>query len=146
MTQYRRSTQDVDRYSRRSDSRGRRDKYRDDRDRSRSSSRSRSGSRERGGWRGRVDEYFDTSMQGLGVGIAGAVVGGMAGRHFGHDPRHRNRDILLGALAGGLGANAAENKWRDYSDKEKDKLRGEEDRLEQRWDGRDYGRSRSAMR
>lgn len=83
-------------------------------------------------------------MKGLGVGLAGAVVGGLAGREFGH--KHKNRDIIIGALIGGLGANAAENKWRDWKDEKEEKLRRDEDKWEQRWDGRDYGRSRSAMR
>jgi hypothetical protein len=72
------------------------------------------------------------------------VVGGLAGREFGH--RHKNRDIIIGALVGGLGANAAENKWRDWKDEKKRDLRRDEDRFEEKWDGRDYGRSRSAMR
>lgn len=80
-------------------------------------------------------------MKGLGVGLAGAVVGGLAGKEFG-DHKHRNRDMIIGALVGGLGANAAENKWRDWRDEKERKLEREEDRLEQRWDGR----SRSAMR
>ena len=71
----------------------------------------------------------------------------MAGRHFGtKDPKNRNRDIILGALVGGLGANAAENKWRDYTDEKKEKFEREEGRLEARYEGRDSGRSRSAMR
>lgn len=79
-------------------------------------------------------------MKGLGAGLAGAVVGGLAGRELGH--KHRNRDIIVGALVGGLGANFAENKYTHWKDgKEKD-LRRDEDRWEQRWDGR----SRSAMR
>ena len=141
MTQYRRSQGDLtEAQSRRSRSHGRRDR---DRDRSRSDSRSRSrsagGSRERG-LKGKIDEHFDTSMKGLGVGLAGAVVGGLAGREFGH--KHKNRDIVLGALVGGLAANAAETKWRDYKDKKEDRLHSDEEKWDQRWDGR----SRSAMR
>ncbi|KAK5134003.1 hypothetical protein LTR08_007008 [Meristemomyces frigidus] len=107
--------------SRRPKSRGRNDRYerddRDDRDRSysRSRSRSRSEKGDQDGWRGKLDEAFDTSMQGLGVGIAGAVVGGLAGREYGK--KHKNRDILIGALVGGLGANAAENKWQQRKEK-----------------------------
>ena len=147
MTQYRRSTQDDDYKSQRSRSRGRRysEKERDrDRSRSYSGSRSRSRSRSKEGIRGKIDDTFDTSMKGLGVGLAGAVVGGLAGREFGH--KHKNRDIIIGALIGGLGANAAENKWKDWKDEKEDKIRREEDRVEQRWDNRDIGRSRSSMR
>ncbi|KAF2723532.1 hypothetical protein K431DRAFT_310959 [Polychaeton citri CBS 116435] len=90
--------------SRRSKSRGRR---------SYSGSRSRSRSRSKSGVRGKVDEWFDPTAKGIGIGIAGAVVGGLAGREFGGE-RHRKRDMVIGALIGGLGANAAENKWREY--------------------------------
>ena len=71
----------------------------------------------------------------------------MAGRHYGErDPRHRNRDILLGALVGGLGANAAETKWKGYTSEKKDKVREDEEKWENRYDGGGNGRSRSAMR
>ncbi|KAK5165770.1 uncharacterized protein LTR77_008693 [Saxophila tyrrhenica] len=143
VTQYRRSTQNVDDYrSQRSRSRGRRDRGRD-RSRSYSDSRSRSRSRSHSGIRGKIDDTFDTSVKGLGAGIAGAVVGGLAGREFGN--KHKNRDAIIGALIGGLGANAAENKWKDWHDEKEDKLRRDEDKWENKWDGRD-GRSRSAMR
>ena len=148
MTQYnRRSTQDVGYYQGdRSRSRGSRGRRYSERDRSRSRSYSRSRSGSRGGERGlqkKVGEHFDTSLQGLGVGLAGAVVGGMAGRHFGErNPRHKNRDVLIGAVVGGLLSNAAETKWKDYASDKKEKLREDEYRLEDRYDGR----SRSAMR
>ena len=58
------------------------------------------------------------------------MIGGLAGRQFGK--KHKERDIIIGALVGGLGANAAENKYNDYKQKEKG----------DRYDGR----SRSAMR
>lgn len=132
---YRRSQNDVGtEVSRRSKSeRGRRDRYDDDdrsRSRSRSDSRGSRGSRGEEGWRGKIPDAFDTTLQGLGVGLAGAVVGGLAGREFGH--KHKNRDILIGALVGGLGANVAENKWNEYREEKKDK--GE--RYEQKFDGR----------
>ncbi|KAK4540071.1 hypothetical protein LTR36_009812 [Oleoguttula mirabilis] len=138
---YRRSQNDVSEVSRRPKSRsGRSDRYDRDDDRDRSYSRSRSRSRDRGGedgWRGKLDEHFDTTLQGLGVGIAGAVVGGLAGREFGK--KHKNRDILIGALVGGLGANVAENKWQERREKKGGR---EEDRYEQKYDGR----SRSNVR
>ncbi|KAK5122950.1 hypothetical protein LTR85_003515 [Meristemomyces frigidus] len=141
MAPYRKSQNDVSELSRRPKSRsGRSERYDRDDDRDRSYSRSRSRSRDRGGeegWRGKLDEHFDTSLQGLGVGIAGAVVGGLAGREFGK--RHKNRDILIGALVGGLGANVAENKWQERKDK---KAGRDEDRYEQKYDGR----SRSNVR
>lgn len=76
-------------------------------------------------------------MQGLGAGIAGALVGGLAAKQFGNK-KNNERDMIIGALVGGLGANAAENKWRDWK---------EEKERDQRYDSRDsYGRSKSAMR
>ena len=141
MAPYRRSQGEVGtEVSRRPKSRGgRSDRNRDDRDdRDRSYSRSRSRSRSDKGdldkWRGKLDETFDTTMQGLGVGLAGAVVGGLAGREYGK--KHKNRDILIGALVGGLGANAAENKWVQS----KGKVRDREDRWEQKYDGRSRSR------
>ncbi|TKA75083.1 hypothetical protein B0A55_05591 [Friedmanniomyces simplex] len=135
MAPYRRSQNDLTQVSRRTRSRGR-----TDRDRSRSYSRSRSRSDSRGGgggsgkegWRGKLDEHFDTSMQGLGVGLAGAVAGALAGRQFGN--KHKERDILVGALIGGLGANLAENKYKDFrEEREEKKERG--GRREQRYEG-----------
>ncbi|KAK0362888.1 hypothetical protein LTR91_010822 [Friedmanniomyces endolithicus] len=135
----RRSQNDLTQVSRRTRSRGNAD-----RDRSYSRSRSRSDSRDKDkeGWRGKLDEHFDTSMQGLGVGLAGAVAGALAGRQFGK--QHKERDILVGALIGGLGANLAENKYKDFQEeREEKKQRG--GRREQRYEG-DYGRSRSQGR
>lgn len=127
--------------SRRSKSQGR------GRDRSYSGSRSRSRSDERerggGGIRDKLEDTFDVSGRGLGVGIAGAVVGGLAGREFG-GKQHRQRDIILGALVGGLGANVAENKWREYKG-HKEERRSDRDEYEP-YGGRDIGRSRSNVR
>ncbi|WPH01587.1 pre-mRNA-splicing factor 38B-like protein [Acrodontium crateriforme] len=121
-----------------------RDDY-DSRYDSRSRSRSREGRLERDGDRVKNDleKYFDTSTQGLGVGIAGAVVGGLAGRQFGNE--HKRRDIIIGALVGGLGANAAEAKYRDWKEEKKEKLERREERWEDKWDGRDQ-RARSSIR
>lgn len=127
--------------SRRSKSRGRQTSY--SRSDSRSRSRTRSRSRSKSGWRGKVDQAFDTTPQGIGVGIAGALVGGLAGRELAErrqrgDRRrrssdsHRNRDMIIGALVGGFGANAAENQWREWKNKRE---------LEREYEG-DYGRDR----
>jgi len=108
-------------------------------------SRSRSRSRD-GGWKEKLENTFDTSTQGIGVGIAGAVIGGLAGREFGSKGKTSQRDIAIGALIGGLGANIAENKYREWKDRKEDRLERAEDRWEQKWDGRDIGRSRSNVR
>lgn len=145
MAQYRRSDGALDRreesyVSRRSKSRGR------DRDRSYSRSRSRSRSddrdRERGGIKEKLEDTFDVTGRGLGVGIAGAVIGGLAGKEFG-GKAHRQRDMVLGALVGGLGANIAENKYREWKDNKEQRL--ERDEYEA-YGGRDIGRSRSNVR
>ncbi|OTA22281.1 hypothetical protein BTJ68_14230 [Hortaea werneckii EXF-2000] len=136
---YRRSHNDLTEVSRRPKSRGRSDRYERDRSRSRSSSRSRS----KEGWREKLDETFDTRWQGVGVGVAGAVVGGLAAREFGGE-RHRNRDALIGAVVGGLGANAAEQQWREWQERRRDRKERDEDRyLERPYDS---GRSRSHYR
>ncbi|KAF2168508.1 hypothetical protein M409DRAFT_21257 [Zasmidium cellare ATCC 36951] len=143
VAQYRRSDGALDRreesyVSRRSKSRGR------DRDRSysRSRSRSRSEDRDRGGIKDKLENTFDVSGRGLGVGIAGAVIGGLAGREFG-GKAHRQRDVMLGALVGGLGANIAENKWREWKGHKEERLEREE---YEAYGGRDIGRSRSNVR
>lgn len=141
VAQYRRSDGALDRreesyVSRRSKSRGR------DRDRSYSRSRSRSRSDDRGGIKEKLEDTFDVSGRGLGVGIAGAVIGGLAGKEFG-GKSHRQRDMVLGALVGGLGANIAENKYREWKGSKEQRL--ERDEYEA-YGGRDIGRSRSNVR
>ncbi|TKA41244.1 hypothetical protein B0A55_13518, partial [Friedmanniomyces simplex] len=129
MAPYRRSQNDLTQVSRRT--------------RSRSDSRGGGGGSGKEGWRGKLDEHFDTSMQGLGVGLAGAVAGALAGRQFGN--KHKERDILVGALIGGLGANLAENKYKDFrEEREEKKERG--GRREQRYEGGYDGRARSQGR
>lgn len=139
MTRYRRSQGDLTE-GRRSHSRGRNDKYdRYDRDRSYSSERD----HDRGegeNWEEKIkdftDKTFDPTMQGLGTAAVGAVIGGLAGRQFGK--KNKQRDIILGAVVGGLGANIAEKRYKDYKGKDK--------RDEREDDYRYDGRSRSAMR
>lgn len=103
MTRYDRRSGEVADYESRRSGRSRSRGYKkSERDRSYSSSRSRSRSRSKDGIRGKIDDTFDTSMRGLGVGLAGAIAGGLAGRQFGH--KHRERDILIGAVVGGKSA------------------------------------------
>jgi hypothetical protein len=56
-----------------------------------------------------MNDRFDTSPKPV---LAGTALGGPAGREF--TQRQKDRDILLGAVVGGLGANAAESKWQDW--------------------------------
>ncbi|KAI5367189.1 hypothetical protein Slin14017_G022250 [Septoria linicola] len=108
-----------------------------DRDRSYSRSPSRSRSRSRSKDKGiqeRITSQFDTSSRGLGVGLAGAVAGGLAGRQFGQ--KHRQRDIIIGAVVGGLLANAGENRWSEYQEEKKRDQEG------MRYDGRSRSQGR----
>lgn len=127
---------------RRSRSRGRsdRDDFYGDERRHHDRSRSREGE----SFKDKLDDTFDKSTRGIGVGIAGAVVGGLIARQVG-DKRHSKRDMVIGAVIGGLGANAAEQKYRDWSDDRKEDRREErrDDRLAVPYD--DY-RSRSSHR
>ncbi|KAL8365814.1 hypothetical protein RB595_004541 [Gaeumannomyces hyphopodioides] len=135
------------------------------RNRSRSCSRSRSHSRSRSRRRGArgshsrgrdgpvekaekaVKNSFTSSNSGLGIGILGAIVGGLAARHASDSaPKHRHpsgsghhssgsgssdreRDqrmlmsTLVGAAVGGLGANALERRLEINREKE-DEARG----------------------
>jgi len=126
-----------------------------DRSRSRSSSRSRSRSRHHRGGGGssrsggggvegiehKIKEAFDPSKEGIGFGIAGAVIGGLAGREFG-DGKNRGRATIAGAVIGGLGANLLENQWQIHKGREKRKVRREEKGWEQKfgYDGRPVSR------
>ncbi len=66
--------------------------------------------------------------------MAGAVAGGLAGRQFGQ--KHRQRDIIIGAVVGGLLANAGENRWSEYQQEKKEKEEG------YRYDGRSRSQGR----
>jgi uncharacterized protein YcfJ len=80
------------------------------------------------------------------VGLAGAVIGGLAGREFGgkNGGKNAQRDMAIGALIGGLGANIATNQYREWREKKEDEKyeRGSGHR-EERWE---VGRSRSNVR
>ncbi|KAK5110643.1 hypothetical protein LTR62_005683 [Meristemomyces frigidus] len=140
---YRRSQGDLTETTKRSRSGGRRDRERDRSYDSRSRSRSGSGSydsrsrsrprknrNEEEGWKGKLEDTFDTSTRGLGAGLVGAVVGGLAGRQFGN--KHKERDVLLGAVIGGLASNIAENKYAEWKEEKEGKLREKESRWEAR--------------
>ncbi|XXG97570.1 hypothetical protein Hte_003875 [Hypoxylon texense] len=86
-----------------------------------------------------VDNTFSNSTTGLGVGVLGALVGGLAAReavdaktkHDGHrrDPDHKRNQLIgtmVGAAVGALGANAVEKRIEVH--REKDRVRQE------RWD------------
>lgn len=128
-----RSSSTSSRNSRRLHLRHRDDDYDDD-DRSRDRSRSRGGRRDRSSSpmskaRNVVENNFSNSTTGIGAGLLGAVVGGFAARQAsdaasrhrrkshsgrpgsgGDDDRTRAISTILGAVAGGLGANAIANR------------------------------------
>ncbi|KAI9659131.1 MAG: hypothetical protein M1821_002091 [Bathelium mastoideum] len=60
-----------------------------------------------------MDDNFDTSEKGAAAGLAGALVGGLAGKKFGDDSMLAT---LVGAAVGGIGANALEHQWRKRQD------------------------------
>lgn len=136
----------------RSRSRGRSSSSSCSRSRSRSHSRSRRKGTRASRSRGRdgpvekaekaVKNSFTSSNSGLGIGILGAIVGGLAARHVSdsapqrrHDSGHhgdRERDqrvlmsTIVGAAVGGLGANALERRLEINREKkmEEDEARG----------------------
>lgn len=74
-----------------------------------------------GGIEERIKEHFDTGEKGLGAGIAGALIGGFAGRKFGDDSK---RATAIGAIVGGLGANFLENQYQNYKEEKRYEERG----------------------
>lgn len=88
-----------------------------------------------------VQDNFTNSTAGIGVGLIGAVVGGLVARQASDavsrrrsqkDHRRRSRDYdeddnnttrvvstILGAVAGGLGANALANRFEDSRDRDR---------------------------
>ena len=85
--------------------------------------------RSRGGF---LSEAFTDSKAGLGVGVLGALVGGLAAkeatdatsRHSGHhrrnDPEYKRNQMIgtaVGAVVGALGANAFEKRLEDSREK-----------------------------
>ncbi|KAI1404110.1 hypothetical protein F4819DRAFT_448694 [Hypoxylon fuscum] len=83
-----------------------------------------------------VDDKFSNSTAGLGVGVLGALVGGLAAREAvdatrKHDNRHRGSDYkrnqligtMVGAAVGALGANAVEKRLEVH--REKDRIKQE---------------------
>lgn len=115
-----------------------------------SRSRSREGSRDRDDSRSRLEKYsdnpmlmFDKSERGLGVGLAGAVVGGLVARELGD---HKKRNTAVGAVIGGLAANIAENGWKIYREEKREEDRGMAQRWEQRQQNGGDGGGRSRRR
>ncbi|KAL9093061.1 MAG: hypothetical protein Q9165_004199 [Trypethelium subeluteriae] len=60
-----------------------------------------------------MDDNFDTSEKGAAAGLAGALVGGIAGKKFGDDSMLAT---IVGAAVGGIGANALEYQWKKRQD------------------------------
>lgn len=115
-----------------------RDRRDHDRDRD---SRSRSSSRDREGPLARIGDNFDTGAKGLGAAVAGAVIGGLAGRHFGKE--HRERDMLIAGAVGAAVANIGYKKVHEHREREREDERYD-DRLAPYGSG--GSRSRSSIR
>lgn len=115
----------------------------DDDDYRRRGSKSRSRSRKRSPSpmsraRGVVDDNFTNSSTGLGASLLGAVVGGLVAREASDAAtrrKHKTRgyeeaepdrtrmiSTILGAVAGGLGANAIANRVEDSRDRDRRRL------------------------
>lgn len=112
--------------------------------------------------RSAIDENFSNTAAGIGAGLLGAVVGGLVAKEASEaaarrkhkekgygasdeDNRTRLVSTLLGAVAGGLGANAIANKVEDS--RERDRARQEAwerkfGRDDDRYDRYDSGRPR----
>lgn len=138
------SSRSSSRNSRRLQLRHRDDDYDDDDSRSRDRSRDRRRDRSPsplGKARKVVENNFSNSTTGIGAGLLGAVVGGFAARQAsdaasrhrrkshsgrprsggGDDDRTRVISTLLGAVAGGLGANAIANRVEGNRERGKDR-------------------------
>ncbi|KAK4958630.1 hypothetical protein LTR28_005436, partial [Elasticomyces elasticus] len=77
-------------------------------------------------------ENFDTSGNGIGAGIAGAVIGGLGRKRFGHDSTLKT---VGGALIGALAANAIENKYRGFEQEGRSGAASQKEKAwEQKWD------------
>jgi uncharacterized protein YcfJ len=86
----------------------------------------------------KVQETFDTSKRGLGFTAAGALAGVLAGREIGNrqSGQPRQRDMIIGAIVGGLGANAAENLYKNKSAASRDQFNAREQNDYCNYDGR----------
>ncbi|KAM0328458.1 hypothetical protein ACHAQA_004865 [Verticillium albo-atrum] len=80
-----------------------------------------------------VDSTFTQTSSGLGVGLLGAVVGGLAASaHSGRSSepdRSRLVSTVVGALVGGLGANAIEKRFENA----RERHRREQEAWERKW-------------
>ncbi|RMY72565.1 hypothetical protein D0864_10398 [Hortaea werneckii] len=63
-----------------------------------------------------VEKTFDSSYDGLLAGAAGAAIGALTARHFAEDNKNRKWKTLGAAVAGGAAFNAAENRYRVYTE------------------------------
>ncbi|KAK0639417.1 hypothetical protein B0T16DRAFT_243631 [Cercophora newfieldiana] len=102
-----------------------------------------------------LEHSFSSSTSGLGVGVLGAIVGGLAareaseaaGKKGGHHHDKNNKGALIstivGAAVGGLGANAIEKRL----EMSRQKTKGEQEAWERKWgEGPQAGRKRDGDR
>ncbi|KAK0613605.1 hypothetical protein B0T14DRAFT_591474 [Immersiella caudata] len=104
-----------------------------------------------------LEHSFSSSTSGLGVGVLGAIVGGLAAReasgaaskkggHHGHGGGGKNDkgaliSTIVGAAVGGLGANAIEKRL----EASRKKTKGEQEAWEKKW-GKESGNERERER
>lgn len=81
---------------------------------------------------GFFSKHFDTSYDGIGAAVAGALIGGMTARRFGNE-QHRKSKMAAGAVVGAAGFNAAENWFRMYTEDGSAKDQKQEKAWEQKW-------------
>ncbi|TKA22063.1 hypothetical protein B0A50_08443 [Salinomyces thailandicus] len=63
-----------------------------------------------------IEKTFDSSYDGIIAGVAGAAIGALTARHFAEEDKHKKWKTLGAAVAGGAAANAAENRYRMYTE------------------------------
>lgn len=67
-----------------------------------------------------AERNFDSSYDGIIAGVAGAAIGAMTARRFGGDEK-KGWKTLGGAAVGAVGANAAENWFRLYTEEKEER-------------------------
>lgn len=83
-----------------------------------------------------AERNFDSSYDGIIAGVAGAAIGAMTARRFGGEEK-KGWKTLGGAAVGAVGANAAENWFRLYTEEKEEREERKDYRARER-DDRQY--------